>query len=335
MKRVLLRVKVAISWRWRGLLLRYFGKLARIGPRFHIHARWPWPIRKPWRRKRLRLYPIEGGLGDELMCSPILAEIKRRNPACEITFCSRFPSLFESNPHIDHLEKFRSGENEHGHGMIYRNAKPPPRPLMAMMAECVGLILEHEVFTQPDLHEVSPDLKQALAAIPEPQIVIQPKPGKWTPNKEWPADHWRELVGDLLDDYNVIEVGDESIFKDLESPRFYSFAEKTDLQEFAYIISKATLFIGAPSSGMHFARIFNVPASIIFGGYESPAGYRYEFENTFYNPVPCAPCWLTTPCPFDHKCLRGIESTRVIDGVRRSLSRIVARNQMPPVNPAA
>lgn len=322
MSRIWARIKLAISWRWRRFLLWFFGKLARVGPRFHIHARWPWPIRKPWRRERLHIYPIEGGLGDELMCSPILAEIKRRNPQCEITFCSRYPAMFEGNPHIDHLETLQLGVNDKGHGLIYRNAKPPPRPLMDMMAECVGLIMKRVVFTPPDLKNVSPDLKAAVDAIPEPRIVIQPKPGHWTPNKEWPVEHWRELIGNLLDDYNVIEVGEESVFKDLKSPRFHRFAGKTNLTEFACIISKATLFLGAPSSGMHFAGAFNIPASIVFGGYESPAGYRYKLKNTFYNPVPCAPCWLTTPCPFDHKCLRGIEPARVIDGVRASMKSI-------------
>ena len=79
---------------------------------------------------------------------------------------------------------------------------------------------------------------------------------------------------------------------------FISLVGGTTLEELAYIISVADLFVGPVSGGMHLANAFHVPAVIIVGGYEAPAGYPYKDVSFFYSPVECAPCWAKT-CPFD------------------------------------
>src|SRR6185312_15400731 len=50
------------------------------GARGTVNWRWPWPFEKPWQRARLRLCSHGGGIGDELMCTPIFREIRRLNP---------------------------------------------------------------------------------------------------------------------------------------------------------------------------------------------------------------------------------------------------------------
>jgi len=46
--------------------------------------------------------------------------------------------------------------------------------------------------------------------------------------------------------------------------------------------------------------------------------------------VPCAPCWLRTPCPFDLKCLRAIASAQVEQAVGRTWDRLRAEQANPP-----
>ena len=317
MKRFCSRVRDAIEWRWRGVCLWWFGRLARLGAGVHIHSRWPWPISKPWRRRRLSLYPIEGGLGDEIMCVPILSEIKRRNSSCEVTFHCRHPELFAGNPHIDRLEKMERDDYPVGHGLIYRNAKPPPRPLMAMMAECVGLRMEREEFVRPEIAGVSDVVRETLDGVSGGFVVVQPRAGHWTPNKQWPLVKWERVIRDLATDLDVIEIGEKSIFEESPARRFHDLTGRTSLVDLMCVFSRASLFAGLPSSGMHFAAMYDVPSVIVFSGYESPAGYNYPFAEMFHEPPECAPCWLTTECPYDLKCLKGIEPSEVATAIRR------------------
>ena len=321
MSRFVDRLVVGARWRREAALQWLHGRAARIGPRFHVHLRWPWPIRKPWQRKRLSLYPIEGGVGDELMCLPILAEIKRRNPACEITFYCRNLELFEGNPHVDCLKKLERDRMPAGYGLIYRNTKPPPRPLMTLMAECVGLPRVEVVFPRPALTGVSEGVREAIEGIRRPFVVIQPRSGKWTPNKQWPIDRWREVTSQLLDEFDVVEVGGESILSESPGAGFHGLAGRTSLMDVSYVMSRAAAFAGLPSSGMHFAAMWCLPSVVIFSGYESPSGYEYPFFRVFHDPPECAPCWLTTPCPHDLKCLEGIKAAEVTAAVREAVNR--------------
>jgi ADP-heptose:LPS heptosyltransferase len=62
---------------------------------------------------------------------------------------------------------------------------------------------------------------------------------------------------------------------------------------------------------MHFANAYRIPTVAILGGYEAPDAHNYPWAKRFFTPVECAPCWLTTPCPYDLKCLHAIRPEEV------------------------
>ncbi len=283
-------------------------------------VRWPWPFRRPCDRKRLRLHSVGGGVGDELMCTAILREIKRRNPACEITFVCRHPPLFKGFDAVDRLEAFYPGETDPGHGLGYSHLTPPPRALAVMMAECVGLRLPESIRLEPPgLEDVSEEFRALAERTSKPRVVIQPVAGHWTPNKQWPATRWAELVRSLAIDFQVIEVGaKQTLFPDLNLEGFRSFAGVTDLSQFIWLVSSADVFVGPPSGGMHVAHAFRVRSVIVHGGYEAPEGYDYDTVTPLYNPVECAPCWLTSECPVSLQCMNGIS----IETVRKAVDEV-------------
>jgi ADP-heptose:LPS heptosyltransferase len=309
------RISLACEWRYRQSKLSWLGFLAKGGGRKFIRRRWPWPLKKPYQRRNLRLIAPGGGIGDELMCTPIFREIKRLNPACHITFVSRHPELFRKNPNLEAVEKYTRDSKSKGTVLNYAHAVPPSRPLITLMAECAGLELHA---TELDPPEVTPSeiVQSKLNSIPGPRIVVQPLSSRWTPNKIWPANYWVELIRMLTAHFDVIEVGTETLLPKNElGVRFHSFAGATELHDFAWLISQANVFIGPTSGGMHLANAFKIPSVIIHGGYESPEGYQYSRLIPFYNAVECAPCWLTTPCPYDLKCLRQIGPKVVAEAV--------------------
>lgn len=252
------------------------------------------------------------------MCLPVLRAIKEQNPECRITFVCRNRTLFEGCRDIDALESYvpprKPGDLRLGYWII-----PPPRPLITMMAECVGLVLEGAEIEKQGIR-ITAEIAQSLQGIPPPRIVIQPLASRWTPNKKWPTPYWIELVKMLTGQFEVIEVGTESeLPAETLGPRFHSFAGKTNVYEMACLISQADFFIGPPSGGMHLAHAFGIPSAIIFGGYESLASHGYSNVTPFYTPVSCAPCWLDTDCPYERKCLSTINPKDVFAAVGRVL----------------
>lgn len=318
-EKLISRVEEALAWRRERLLRPFRRWLIFRGSRGLVSWRWPWPLRKPWQRSRLRLTSHGGGIGDELMCTPIFREIRRRNPSCHITFLSRYPEMFRSNPHIDVVERFSPAAAANAYFLQYNLVLPPPRPVITMMAECVGLTLSASHLEPPPV-DGSPKIRERLAAMTGPRIVIQPQASQWTPNKQWPQELWKELIERLVEHYDVMELGTQSLFEGEKfGPRFHSFCGATTMQDFAWLVSQADAFVGPPSGGMHFANAFSIPSVVIFGGYEAPDGHLYPWAQRFFTPVECAPCWLRTPCPFGLKCLHAIRPEQVFSAVVKAV----------------
>jgi len=352
------RIGSAIQWRVTTLRFalrdRIYNILGSLGGRAFVYLRWPWPIRKPYQHRRLLLRPPGVGIGDNLMCTPVFREIKRRNPGCHITFLTRYSELFENNPHIDLVVKdfspqevaqaIRLGYDHLAPRFVadrllargvdfyrqvakgrlyfgYVHPRPPPRSLITIMAECVGL----EALDNQEVECASPlvtsEFRTLISQIARPMIVIQPHASDWTPNKTWLATYWRELVETLVADYNIVEAGTRAVIgADFHHPRFHCLVGRTSVSELLYLVSQAALYVGPDSGGMHVAEAFQVPTVIVFGGYSSPDSFRYSRMTPFYSTVPCAPCWLTTPCPYQTKCLKLISPAQVVGAVRQALS---------------
>lgn len=289
------------------------------------------------------------------MCTPILREIKRRNPACEITFLTRYPELFAGSPFVDRvvtnaasadgrvillrydhlaprLNSFALAERIRTQGSVepdvdgrdryrgYSHPTPPDRPLITIMAECVGM-----EFSATELDcavpVVSDEFRAWVAAFSQPFVVIQPQASAWTPNKNWAPELWAEVVRSLLPHATVIEVGTASVLAGLvDDPRFVSTAGRTSVSELLHLIREAAVYVGPDSGGMHVANAFRVPSVVLFGGYSAPESFGYPRTIALIGETECAPCWLSTPCPFGRRCLTLITPAAVLNAVQTTLA---------------
>lgn len=314
------RMLEAARWRRVEYTRAMQGWLARRDSATRIALRWPWPLRKPWQQRELCLWSYGGGIGDELMCTPVFRAIKEANPKCRITFLSRYPELFRVQSHLDAVEPLNDRSRSRGYALTYGPVHPPKRPLVAMLGECIGLQvlpgdLEPLILADPD-----PTLAVRLARTPHPRVVIQPLASNWAENKQWPRELWFDLIRRLVDECEVIEVGTEPLAdSDTFGPRFHSLAGRTGVEGFAQALASADVFVGPVSGGMHLANALRIPSVIIFGGYEAPSGHLYSQMTALYSPVECAPCWLPASCPHSRKCLRMISPEQVFDAVRTFL----------------
>lgn len=306
------RIKEAVSWRLRDLLeKRRRRRLRSTAERMQIH----------WSKlpSDVTMIAPGGGIGDELLCTPIFDELKRLRPEMRINFLSRYKGYFESHRSIHSVSAIRPPA-EQAIQLAYADAVPPVKPLMTLMAECVGFDCFRGRISPPQ-HPISEKVEQLLNGLPRPLISVQPLSSAWTPNKNWPARYWVELLELLLRNYSVIEVGTKSIFdQSFRHPRFRSVAGETEVSEFAAIIQASAAFIGPSSGGMHLANGFGVPSLILFGGYETPIGYEYERTVAFFrSELDCAPCWKCEECPFDRECLKRIKPEAVVSALKNLL----------------
>ena len=72
---------------------------------------------------------------------------------------------------------------------------------------------------------------------------------------------------------------------------------------------------------MHMARAVDCPSVIVYGGRLRPDQIGYACNESLYNAVECAPCWLDTRCDFGRYCLDMITTGAVIEAAERMLAR--------------
>jgi ADP-heptose:LPS heptosyltransferase len=289
-----------------GRLRSRSGLIARL-------ARHPRPMSAPWRRDVLDV-GRPGAMGDVLMCTPALRELKKRNPSCYVRFYTDFPTLVRGLAYLDEVLPW----NERPTDMIafrYEDAIPPRAHIARIIGDNLGLNVRD---VRPDCVVEASAVKRAQESwhtLPRPYVVVQRRASRHTPNKDWPDKYWIELIESLSERTGVIEIGTQG-FKQKSLPQNYiDLCNRTPVAELVAVIAAADIVVGPCSGPMHIAAAVGTPAVVIYGGYEDPISTSYAGNVDLYTPLACAPCWLKEPCPYNLKCLNMIRSDAVENAV--------------------
>jgi ADP-heptose:LPS heptosyltransferase len=310
-----------------------WGRAARL-------LRWPLPPMAPHRRRRLDVArPM--ALGDVLMCTPALREVKRLNPDCRITFYTRdaFRDLAASCPFVDAVRPIDEAPPD-AVWMFYERAMrrrirladgsvppdsadwkivPPRRHLARILGDHLGV----------DVRDVRPSCTADPAEVdrfrhdwkdlPRPWVVIAREAGDFTRNKDWPNEYWETLLDRLLTRCTIVEVGTarREDRRPRPEPHHLDMVGRTTITQLIAAVAAADLLITPETGAMHIAAAVGTPAVVIFGGYIDPIATGYPGHIHLYSPVECAPCWLRTPCPYGRKCLHQITPDQVEDAAAR------------------
>jgi ADP-heptose:LPS heptosyltransferase len=264
----------------------------------------------PYRRAQLHA-GREGTLGDVLLCTPALREVKRLNPNCRIIFYTRSPELVKGLPFLDEVKDY----DERPLGTIemrYEHCLPPQRHLASILGECLGVSPRD---TRPSCvidPEIVEQFRRRFQGLRRPCVLVNRHAGSRTPNKEWPDEHWNELIERVSQWATIVEIGRSARGSyPLPSGSYLSLRDKTSLPELMAVIAAGDLLISPVSAPLHIAAAAGVPSVVIYGGYAHPVGFEYAGNVNLSSTVPCAPCWLRTPCPHDKMCLRLIDPSLV------------------------
>ncbi len=263
----------------------------------------------PWRHPR-RLATIDlardAGIGDVIMCTPALRALKAANPAGRIRFYTNFPDIVRGLPYIDDVLPYDTRPP----GTIfleYTDVVPSRVHIARLLGDRVGVAVPD---TAPDCivdHDLVGAYKSAWAGQPRPWVIALRRASRFTPNKDWPDDSWNDLIERVCARGTIIETGFYHHADGFVPPRNHvDLRGKTSITQLVAAIAAADVYVGPVSGPMHIAAAVKTPSVAIIGGYEHPDNAHYAGNREFYTPVPCAPCWLREPCPYDLKCLRAI-----------------------------
>lgn len=270
--------------------------------------------------------------GDDLMCTVVLHEMRRRGwPG--IWMMTRFPALFERNPDVDvvvpfdqryqRLTAWVGGHDRYveygGHDQVADRSPIPERHIIALMCQSCGI--SGPVTLRPYLH-LSEEERAAGRLAPRQIALHSSGQSAFSAmkNKEWFPDRLQAVVHALRGDYTMVQLGSP---KDPPLDGCVDLRGKTSMRESAAIIANSATFLGQVGFLMHLARAVDRAAVIIYGGRELPWQSGYSCNTNLVTPLPCSPCWRWNACdnPIERECMRLIGVDEVVAAVRARAAR--------------
>ena len=298
---------------------RWLGRLA-IAPRLAARlAAWGAPARS------LVFGPLS--LGDDLLCTAVLREARRREQPV-VMFTAR-PELFVGNTDPvavhsidDHYMALlrRLGRRVYSPYYVSSDLACPDRdkvPTRHVIAEMCRLCGFHgEVTLRPYLHLTPAELTSA-PRLPRQVSIHSSGLAAAIPyrTKEWGADRFTSLARLLSDDFSLVQIGSP---RDPVLPGVaLDLRGRTTLREAAAIQANSLLFVGLEGFLAHLARAVDCPSVIVHGGRAAPHAFGYSANINLHATPPCSPCGLRESCPNDLACLAAITPEHVVEAVNR------------------
>ena len=297
---------------------------------WYRRLRWPFGANAPFRWPELHL-AREGGIGDVLLCTPMLREIKALNPTCRLYFYTRYTELLRG---LSFLEDVRAVSERPPHTihLEYESCIPPARHLARIMGDQAGVAVK-DVRPSCALAETRRQFWQSrFGAAGRPVVAVSRRASSWTPNKDWPNAYWGELLDSLCRRVTVVEIGEpDPLAARLHHANYLDLRGQTDLADLIAVIAASDVHVGPMSGPVHVAAAFGVPSVVIYGGYEHPVCSEYAGNVNLVNQPSCSPCWLREPCPIGRACLQAIGVATVLESTLALASTSQRRAEAPRV----
>lgn len=266
---------------------------------------------------------FEGGPGDDLLCTAVLRELKRRKYG-SVWMMSKYPEIFAGVGDADRVvstgPEFKQFACAWQRWLPleyaeYEPAKdrstPPVRHIIAELCKRAGM--KGRIELRPYFFLTEDERKSAAWAQGHIGIQSSGRAGR-SPmqNKQWYPERFQEVIDRLKDNFKFVQLGSSG---DPPLTGVVDLRGKTNIRETAAVLANACLFVGNVGFLMHLARAVECPSVILFGGREAPWQSGYTCNVNLYSEVPCAPCWQWNWCDFERKCMKQITVQNVLAAI--------------------
>jgi len=212
-------------------------------------------------------YPIvikrDAAIGDVLLTTPIIKQLKKDKPLSPIYIITQFPALFANNPLVHTATKsLRPGADSLiiDLNMAYENR--PMKHIIDSYAEVADVKVTDYSLDMPVNEESTEWAKQQLAQVHRPRAVIAPGPTTWA-GKNWSMSGFAAVSNYLKQNgWAVIVLGSHNTFPISAS---LDYRGRTDIHQSAAIMAESDMFIGLDSFPLHLAMSQKLPSIAIFG----------------------------------------------------------------------
>lgn len=221
-----------------------------------------------------------GALGDVLFLSPIVKELKRRNPEQFIGISSIYHNIFDNNPYVDaHGRNLASSDTIINLDGYYEN-RMANHPVLLYAHKVIGDgLLEYnglELFeSEHDRIVVDNWLADNLDF--DKKTIVCHLGITWVQIQDYVLE---EVIQRLVKEYNVILIGRGTEYIPKCEGWINLMGDKFNIQRMKHLISKCNLFFGTDSGMSHVASCTPIPQVVCYS-FINPAWRRPLNKNNF------------------------------------------------------
>lgn len=277
-----------------------------------------------------------GGIGDVLMVTPTLRNIKRLFPNCELTFAIDMNST-KQNVYYELVKNAHFIDKIANHKLIdkskynytvdltsvcirYENSNMPIMNRIDIFNRSCGL----PKMTNPmPFYKVEPEERNKAKKLFQNKtknIVLHT--ASFEDKRCLPINKYIEVIK-LCNEQNLpytFYIFDfnhkNTAWKEYENCVDCSH---TNVREMAAIIEQCDLFIGPDSGPMHIAGALGKNSIVFFGSIPPQARINYYINHIpLTSKVACLGCWYK-PCPYNVKCMKEIDSKTIFQLIKTRL----------------
>ena len=256
---------------------------------------------------------ISHAMGDNLLLSVILPELRNKYPKRKIIVETKFPVLFLNNPYVDWVTDKHFKTTSKFIKPKYRIFEDTTKSIYQQMLEYISDKKEG----YPELYLTQNEIEKHKENYKYFVITPSGKLAFSANRKEWGIEKFQELVNQIKEnsDYQIVQIGalDDELLDGVIDKRGLT------IRESASVIKNSVAFIGLEGGLMHMAKSVQRDSVILYGGFINPQVSEYKNNLNIINLVDCSPCF-TSEEPLTYcesmKCMNEISSDSVYENIK-------------------
>lgn len=282
-----------------------------------------------------------GGIGDVLMITPALRQLKRDFPNLHLTYALDLHStgnnvyyeLMKNAPFVDEIvdarfvdrAKYDAVTDVSAVCLRYEREDLPAINRVDLFARAMGVrgMVNRCSWYQVESDEAAWAARQAKPYREEGKKIVLLHTASMEEKRCWPVEKYIELIKEAEAEKLPVQFWVMDFNRKYNSWRSLYNCDNwsgTNVRQMAALIAEADVFIGPDSGPMHIAGAVGTTSIVMFGSVPPQARINHypSHEAVTAPGLSCLGCWYKK-CPYDVKCMKDLDAQLVYRKLKRKL----------------